>query len=279
MPVARGGGVCFATPSESCLQRRRRSVVPILAALIFGAALFAGGCQQQRRGSSFGADYFLEDFRCSTKPLVQETHPHYDLLYREFRRRFADDTAARKKAEVVLVGDSTAMFFSPELLQTHLPGVDIVNRGIGGETTQLLLGRLDDVSALAPRVILVVIGGNDLLGGRCIPEILENTRRIVSGLQSSGSRPRVILVSVPPVLTWKANSISPYFNWHLRRLAESLGAGYMDLWTELARPDLPELKAEYVRFVPGKKKPDSVHFNEAGYGAWARLIRSALSSK
>ena len=249
-------------------------ILPILL-----IALWITSCQVQKRGSSFGADFFRRDFVCSAAPPRHETSARYRAAYAEVRRRFALDSKTRRNADIVLTGDSTAMLFTDELLKRELPDLNIVNRGIGGDTTRLLLGRVEDVTVLKPRAVIVAIGGNDLLGGRCISEILGNTEKIIAKLQASSPALRVVLVSIPPVLTWKANSISPYYNYRLRRLTlRQSRVSYLDLWSELSDVDYPQLKAEFHRVNPGgKKKPDVIHFNEAGYAAWARLIRKSLA--
>jgi lysophospholipase L1-like esterase len=74
-------------------------------------------------------------------------------------------------------------------------GIDIINAGESGDTTSAALLRLDrDVLGRNPRVVIVLLGGNDFL--RRIPrkETFENLATIVSRIRQRGSA--VVLVGV-----------------------------------------------------------------------------------
>jgi acyl-CoA thioesterase-1 len=74
-------------------------------------------------------------------------------------------------------------------------GVPIVNAGRSGDTTGAALGRLDAaVLSRNPRIVIVLLGGNDLL--RRVPRatMFENLETIVTRIRARGAA--VILVSV-----------------------------------------------------------------------------------
>ena len=74
-------------------------------------------------------------------------------------------------------------------------GVPIVNAGRSGDTTGAALARLDSaVLARNPRVVLVLLGGNDML--RRVPRarMFENLDTIVTRIRARGAA--VVLVSV-----------------------------------------------------------------------------------
>jgi lysophospholipase L1-like esterase len=70
-----------------------------------------------------------------------------------------------ERANIVMLGDSLTEG-APWLELTGCP--HLVNRGVGGDTTAKLLARLDEVLALKPRAVLLMIGVNDISLG--VPE-------------------------------------------------------------------------------------------------------------
>jgi lysophospholipase L1-like esterase len=73
--------------------------------------------------------------------------------------------------------------------------VPIVNAGRSGDTTRAALARLDQaVLSRRPRVVLVLIGGNDLLRRLPRQEMFENLETIVSRIRARGAA--VVLASV-----------------------------------------------------------------------------------
>lgn len=84
------------------------------------------------------------------------------------------------------------------------------------------------------------------------------------------------MVSIPPVVSWKANSITPYYNRKLEYLTRDEGIEYLDLWPALSDSDKPQLKEEFYFRLPGGKV-DQVHFNDKGYETFGRLLQPLLS--
>ena len=77
--------------------------------------------------------------------------------------------------------------------------VSILNAGVVGDTTQDALARLEiSVLSRKPRVVIVFLGGNDLLqqtyAEKTLDKIIENLDTIVQAIQSKGAA--VVLVGV-----------------------------------------------------------------------------------
>lgn len=150
---------------------------------------------------------------------------------------------------------------------------DVVNRGIGGDTSAGVLRRLDAVTALQPSAVCLMIGINDL--GSRVPaaEVVANVRAILERLRSAGV-PRIVLQSVLPLRRVAAN---PYrsivsdaavaaLNDEFRALAAGDGTCFLDL-----RPDL----------TPGGELPaahtsDGLHLTGAAYRRWAAQLLPLL---
>ena len=90
-----------------------------------------------------------------------------------------------ESAPIVMLGDS----LTEAGPWTDLTGcLQIANRGIGGDTTTKLRDRLDEVIALRPRAIFVMIGVNDLTLNIARETTLENMRAILARLSGSGAQ-------------------------------------------------------------------------------------------
>jgi len=243
-----------------------------------------------------GTDYFKPEFACNKGPLPKEKDAMY-LLLREQYRAQGFKTVPGTPPFMVIAGESTAALFDEHIYKQELSEFAIMNRAIGGETTPLFLTSMDqDIVALKPKVIFISLGGNDILAGRCLSDVRDNMRIFLYKVQTQLPDTHVIMAGVPPVLSWKVNSVTPYYNTLLRELAEESGpkVQYFDLWAILADPDRPVLQQ---RFAVAVSKPqtllnqlmgkdqaedeevqyDLIHFNEYGYIEIARHLKPILT--
>src|ERR1051325_8779005 len=99
---------------------------------------------------------------------------------------------------VVLLGDSITQGWGEDF-SGWFPGVKIANRGISGDTTRGVLIRLkEDVLALEPAAVVLLIGTNDL-EEKAEPEtIADNLKLILAELEKSNSSMPIILCEVFP---------------------------------------------------------------------------------
>jgi lysophospholipase L1-like esterase len=75
----------------------------------------------------------------------------------------------------------------PDQLERRI-GRPVVNAGVSGDTTGSALARLDsDVLARDPRIVLITLGGNDLMQGVPPEEALANLERIVESIHGRGA--------------------------------------------------------------------------------------------
>jgi acyl-CoA thioesterase-1 len=104
---------------------------------------------------------------------------------------------------IVCLGDSitsgvgaTPETAYPSLLTSRL-GTDVINHGVPGDTTEEGLARVDDVLAEDPWLVIVELGGNDILN-RVPPERTEAAlRRIVERLLAANVAVVLIELEVP----------------------------------------------------------------------------------
>jgi lysophospholipase L1-like esterase len=137
------------------------------------------------------------------------------------------------------------------------PDDQVVNQGVGGDTTADVQARLDEVVAEAPDAILLLIGTNDLGQRRSVEQVVRNIETILVDLRRRLPGVRLLLQSITPRGSDYTDRIQDA-NRHLRQFAATVRAQYLDLWPALASGEI--LNPDYT--------DDGLHFNAAGYQAW-----------
>ncbi len=134
-------------------------------------------------------------------------------------------------------------------------GREVVNAGVSGDTTADGRARIDEVLALNPWLVIVELGGNDLL--RRVP--IETTEANLDEILR-----RLLAARVLPVLV---ETRAPY-----------LGGRYRDLFERLAErhgvPLIDDVIADIL--ADPAKKSDEIHPNGVGYGELAEKIANEI---
>lgn len=188
-----------------------------------------------------------------------EANPQFEMRESLFELLPQTDT------NVVFVGDSiTERCEWSELL----PNYNVKNRGIGSDTTTGVLSRINEVVALKPDKIFLMIGINDLSIGNDIEEIAKNYESILSTIKSTAPATKVYIQSVLPTRSEsiKGQSIVD-LNALLSPLAEKYGYTYVDIYSQLVDTD-GQLKAEYTA--------DGVHLKGNAYQIWIDNLKQYL---
>jgi acyl-CoA thioesterase-1 len=138
---------------------------------------------------------------------------------------------------------------------------DVINLGIPGDTTADGLARIDDVLATDPRVVIILLGGNDALQQVPIEQTFTNLSTIIERLQAAGAA--IVLVGEP------GGVFSKRFDHEYTRLAETYRTFYVSniLSGLIGRP-------EYMS--------DAIHPNDIGYkkatGRILPVVQAALAN-
>lgn len=182
---------------------------------------------------------------------------------------------AATESRVVFMGDSITDAWGKHF-DAYFAGKPYVGRGISGQTTPQMLVRFrPDVIALAPKVVVILAGTNDVAGntGPETPEMIEdNFASMIDLAKANGIR--VVLCSILPVFEypWKrgvepAQKIVDLNRW-LKDYAVKSGAVYVDYF------------AAMVDEKQGCKMDlcyDGVHPTEAGYAAMVPLVEKGIA--
>lgn len=183
-----------------------------------------------------------------------------------WRQRVAQDQGA-----LVFLGDSITQGWGDDL-GGSFPGVKVANRGISGDTTRGILIRLqEDVLALRPAGVVVLIGTNDLEEGADPETIAANLKLILDALKRHDSRLPVVLCKVFPSSTTKkrpAEKIKRINQLYAEAVQGNPQVTLVDTWTLFANENGDARAEEF---------PDLLHPNQAGYARWAAALRPALT--
>lgn len=151
-------------------------------------------------------------------------------------------------------GSSPGMDYPSQL--SGLTGRPVINAGVPGDTTESAARRLDrDVLSRSPRIVLVILGLNDLMGGVPREVAFANLERIVERIRERGALVVVGGFSAP----------LPEQGWY---------EGYKDLCRETGALLVPDVYAGIL----GRDHlmSDPVHPNDKGYQIMAERFYAAI---
>lgn len=181
-----------------------------------------------------------------------------------------------KNPRVVFLGDSITDAWR---LNEYFPDRDFVNRGISGQITSQMLGRLkQDVLDLHPEAVVFLGGTNDL--AREIPlTAIENNYLMIADLLSA-AKIKVIFASVTPVSDYHKDENPGYemtkdrppmfinaLNEWLDKLCQSRGYTFLNYYSALVDSG-GRMQAEV--------SDDGLHPNSKGYRLMAPLALQAI---
>jgi lysophospholipase L1-like esterase len=122
-----------------------------------------------------------------------------------------------------------------EILAAGHPGLRYANLAVRGKLlSEVVTQQLPAALAMAPDLVSIAAGGNDLLRPGADPDALgELFAGAVAQLRDGGSQVMVLTGFDPrtfPVIRWIRGKVAVY-NMHLRGIAERYGCILVDLWS------------------------------------------------
>ncbi len=97
---------------------------------------------------------------------------------------------------IVFLGNSITEGF---YVYKRFPNYLKYNRGISGDMTTGILERLDQIICYKPKIIVIMIGINDLSRNRDVNDIIENYRKILQEISSETPTTKIIVESILPI--------------------------------------------------------------------------------
>ena len=172
---------------------------------------------------------------------------------------------------LVFLGDSITQGWGD--VGSSFPGIKTANRGISGDTTRGVLIRLqEDVIALNPSGVVLLIGTNDLEEKAEPPVIAGNLKLIITALRQHNPAMPVILCEVFPSSLAKSRpvqSIRKLNSLYMEAVADEPQVTVLDTWS---------LYANAHGDAKEEEMPDLLHPNTLGYAKWAAALRPILET-
>lgn len=171
--------------------------------------------------------------------------------------------------EIIFLGNSITD--GAEWFELFDGNANIKNRGIGGDDTDGVLERLDEVTSSKPDKVFLLIGTNDLAYGKSVEHVVKNHKVIVDRIKQASPNTTIYIQSVLPVDDavhyTRPNTDINTINERLMTYSEEAGLTYIDL-TDAFKDDAGKLSKEFSL--------DGLHLNAAGYLKWKELIKKHI---
>lgn len=198
-------------------------------------------------------------------------HDWFKDLWTLLRTKWSKETEQNQKT-LVFLGDSITQGWGDDF-KGLFPGVRTANRGIGGDTTRGMLYRLkDDVLALNPTGVVMLMGTNDLEDNAAPETIAENIKLIIAELKKHDPKLPVILCQVFPSSAEKhrpADKIKQINKLLAQAVKTEPQVTLIETWTLFANEQGDAKPTEF---------PDLLHLNDAAYAKWAAALRPVLAT-
>jgi lysophospholipase L1-like esterase len=200
--------------------------------------------------SGWAIDRFASD-RLPKRHAGKQILSQADLIKTDIWKTFGT------KGTIVMVGDSHTEYAD---WQAMFPGVTIVNRGIGGDTTLSVLARLDTILSVSATTAFVTIGTNDILRGDPLDQVKARYHTILDRLIDHGAR--VVVTSTPLTTSRRTNVQITDLNADIETYCGRKSCAFVDLNTAISHDGL----------LSWGMTLDGVHLNGAGYLQWAAML-------
>ena len=212
--------------------------------------LLVAGIATVSAGSTFLITYFSmkkknREDKAKLNKLV------FDIHYADRVSLFKEENKHLSNVDISFVGDSLTEGYD---VKSYYPTYNVVNRGIGGDTTFGVENRLDSsVYDVNPRIVSLLIGANN------VHTMLENYESIVTKIRTNAPNSKLVVCSLTSMTgSWiKIHEQAKINNPEIKAIAERHDCTFVDLFNPLLDPNTGELKEEYSL--------DGGHLTAAGY--------------
>lgn len=187
-----------------------------------------------------------------------------ELHYQDRCQLFEEENKHANSVDVAFIGDSLTEGYD---VKTYYPQFNVVNRGIGGDTSFGVEKRLK-VSAydIKPKVVTLLIGANNQ------DTLMDNYENILKGFKENIPETKVVLLSLTSMAKdWAVNNKKAQDNnVKIKTYAEEYNYTYVDLYNPLLDIETNKLKLEYTT--------DGGHFTPLGYEKITSIVTPVLSN-
>jgi lysophospholipase L1-like esterase len=192
-------------------------------------------------------------------------------LWVERRSKWAEQ-AQKDQNSVVFLGDSITQGWG-DTMGDSFGEIKVANRGISGDTTRGVLIRIDeDVLALHPRAVVLLIGTNDLEEGADPETIAANLKLLVRKLNDFDPKMPIVLCQVFPSSDSKkrpASKVKKVNQLYAAAVKGNPSVTLIETWALFANAQGDAKPEEF---------PDLLHPNKAGYSKWSAALHPIFAT-
>jgi lysophospholipase L1-like esterase len=246
-------------------RRLRRFVLPVLLLALLAGALAGDVLLYQQASDSYRR---LSETELDPYGLK---HPHFP----------ADAPAARELPVLLFFGDSRALYWPAP----PVAGWRVINRGIGGQTTEQVRGRFDaNVTPASPRILVLQAGINDLKAIPLLPwrrdEIVgdckANLHEIVARARAAGATVIVSTIFPPGEVPLERK---PQWSPDIEKAVEEVNADLRSMASDRVIVfDSWKILEDHGRLRDGYGL-DTLHLSPAGYEALNAQLQNVLAAQ
>ncbi len=188
------------------------------------------------------------------------------------KHRAQCEAVAATRPELVFIGDSITARWPQAVLEERFGKFRPVNLGIGGDWIQNVLWRVQNgtLDKAAPKVIVLLIGTNNLTGKFTPDEIVANIGGLIQAIKTKTAQSKILLLGILPrgaSIKDEINGAIRQTNAKLATLADQKQVFYLDVGDKLIEPD---------GSISPAVMPDKLHVAGPGYTRWMEAMAPTL---
>ena len=218
---------------------------------------------------------------CTKNGSIDHLYPSEDLVienhddwgegnYRKVIKEFKSNPLSY--GDIVFLGNSITQ--GGKNWSEKLDYPNIRNRGIGGDVTDGVLARLDEINYFRPKAVFLLIGINDLWNNYSPDKpsaeyIGNNIIKIAQVISAQTPKTKIYIQTVLPIEKEK------YKN-NILKVNEIIKANEKENSYKII--DLYSIFVNENGLIKKDLSTDGIHLNEKGYDAWVDFIKPIVSS-
>lgn len=173
--------------------------------------------------------------------------------------------ASTATADVVMLGDSLTQWGEWSEL---IPDKRVSNRGIAGDTVQMIHGRLDSVYSMKPKTVVVMMGTNNINRSESVESIATSYATVIDDIIKH--RINVVIGLTPKAS--KAFKYANQFNTKVDSLNTAIAAAAAERKINTFSID------DGIDDLTGYRISDGLHLNGAAYAKFGQHVDKALKT-
>lgn len=195
--------------------------------------------------------------------------PLFKLIETDYKNKVAKFSEEKhEEGKIIFIGDSMFSYWD---INSNLKNDNIINWGIGGDTTLGVLDRLDILIKLKPKVVVVSIGSNDLIRipNTTFEDIAYRINLIINKLEDNIANVEVHVLSILPILNKEGITNQNYLRERTNEQINEIN-DLLETYTDTI--DVNSILKDTFGNLDANYTSDGVHLNKEGYKIFSKEI-------